>query len=134
MGISFDPLIAGEDDMLRVLVATALLIASVASGSTAAIRHDRACDKFQDNPPNLNPEGGNAIMFGVCGELQDLPVGQLASRHHWWNAYSCGYQAYRENKRRGQNPYLNEELKTWWAKGWDVALEACEEGKLPFGQ
>ena len=119
--------------MLKIWLMVTFFMTSAIYASSAEIRHDRLCDRLQDNPPNLNPEGGNAIMFGACGELEDLPVGQLASRHHWWNAYSCGYQAYRENKNRVQNPYLNKELKDWWSKGWDAASDACEKGKLPFG-
>jgi hypothetical protein len=79
----------------------------------AKVRHDRPCDGAQDHPEKFNftHGDGNAIMFGGCGEIEDLPVGAGTSRHHWWSAFNCGYFAYRENKKRDANPYSNEEVK-----------------------
>jgi hypothetical protein len=87
---------------------------------------------YMANPGNLNPDGGNATMFGLCGVIEDLPKGQEPSRHHWWNAYSCGYQAYRQGKAFGVNPYHNDELETRWSAGWNDARNACQTGKGPF--
>ena len=82
--------------MKRLLMAAAAL-ALMATASHADMPHNRPCDKAQDNPGNLNPEGGNAIMFGSCNGTDDAPVGQGlgegVSRHQFWNAYNCGYQA-----------------------------------------
>ena len=94
--------------------------------------HNRPCDIAQDHPGNLNPDGGNAIMFGLCGLIEDLPTGKEPSRHHWWNAYNCGYQAYRQDKAFGVNPYHNDELETRWSAGWNDARKACRTGKGPF--
>jgi hypothetical protein len=94
--------------------------------------HHRRCDIAQDSPGNLNPEGGNAIMFGLCGGVDDLPTGAAPSRHHFWNAYNCGYQAYRQGKVFGANPYYNDELETRWSAGWKDAQKACRTGKGPF--
>ena len=38
--------------------------------------HNRRCDIAQDNPGNLNPGGGSAIMFGLCSGIDDLPTGE----------------------------------------------------------
>lgn len=57
-------------------------------------------------------------MFGLCGGILDLPTGEDPSRALWWNAYSCGYQAYRQGKVFGANPYYNDELETRWSAGW----------------
>ena len=99
------------------------------------VRHDRSCDVAQDHPEkfNFNPEGGNAVMFGGCGKIEDI-LANSPSRTAWWGAVNCGYFAYRENKKRDASPYLNEDLKRGWAYGWDTAAKACKRGKLPvFG-
>jgi ribosome modulation factor len=100
--------------------------------SSAEMPHNRRCDIAQDNPGNLNPGGGNAIMLGLCESIDDLPTGEDASRHHAWNAYNCGYQAYRPGKDFGANPYYNEELEERWSVGWKDAHKACQTGKGPF--
>jgi ribosome modulation factor len=79
---------------------------------------------------NLNPAGGNAIMFGLCSGIQDLPTGEEPSRHHTWNAFNCGYQAYRQGKVFGANPYYNDDLDTRWSEGWKAAQKACERTYL----
>jgi hypothetical protein len=94
-----------------LLAATSVLLTSVAV-SYAEMPHNRRCDIAQDNPGNLNPVGGNAIMFGLCSGIQDLPTGEEPSRHHTWNAFNCGYQAYRQGKVFGANPYYNDDLET----------------------
>jgi hypothetical protein len=103
-----------------------------AAARESKVRHDRPCDAAQDHPEkfNFNPEGGNAVMLGGCGEIRDIPVG--VGRAQWWGAVSCGYFAYRENKKRDANPYSNEDLKEAWGVGWDEAAKACKSGKLPF--
>ena len=108
-------------------IATAVVVSS----PVLAMPHNRRCDVAQDNPGNLNPEGGNAIMFGLCGGIRDLPNGEM-SRASWWNAYNCGYQAYRQGKIFGANPYYNDELETQWSAGWKAAEKACKTGKGPF--
>ena len=68
--------------MKPLMLATAL--AMLATTAQARMPHNRPCDKAQDNPGNLNPEGGNAIMFGLCGsgDIEDAPVGvDSPSRH-----------------------------------------------------
>ena len=54
------------------------------------------------------------------------------SRLHVWNAYNCGYQAYREGKAFGANPFRNDELVDTWNAGWKDARKACAIGKGPF--
>ena len=119
----------------RICVLVTFFIASAIAASSTEIRHDRLCDRFQDDPGKwpLNPQGGNAILFGGCTGIQDLPVGKPWYRAIWWNAYNCGYEAYRDNTKRNENPYLNEALNERWAEGWDAAAKACEMGVLPFG-
>ena len=77
-----------------------------AKGCSAKVRHDRPCDVAQDHPEkfNWNPEGGNAIMFGECGEVEDISGIGWPSRAGWWGAIRCGYFAYRENKKREASP------------------------------
>ena len=103
-------------------------------GRLDLVRHDRPCDVAQDHPEkfNWNPGGGNAVMFGGCGEVEDTPGREWPGRGQWWSALSCGYFAYRERKNRDANPYSNEHLKEGWEKGWDEAAKACKSGKLPF--
>jgi ribosome modulation factor len=100
--------------------------------SQAAMPHNRRCDIAQDKPGNLNPDGGNAIMFGLCGGIDDLPTSDSVSRNHSWNAFNCGYQAYRQGKVFGANPYYNDELEERWSAGWKDAQKACKTGKGPF--
>ena len=103
--------------------------------TSESVRHDRPCDVAQDHPEkfNFNPAGGNAIMLGGCGKIEDI-LANSPSRTAWWGAVNCGYFAYRENKKRDASPYLNEDLKRGWAYGWDTAAKACKSGKLPvFG-
>jgi ribosome modulation factor len=119
-----------ENSMSKLLTAVALL--AMISVGHAEMPHNRPCDIAQDHPGNLNPDGGNAIMFGLCGGIEDLPTGESPSRHHVWSAYSCGYQAYRQGKVFGANPYYNDELETRWSAGWKDAQKACQTGKGPF--
>ncbi|SRR5258706_7784981 len=113
----------------------ALLILTVPA--QARMRHDRICDFAQDradllNRSYYNPEGGNAVMFGTCRSIEDLPNGKMnMTRHHWWLAMGCGYQAYREGKQLDDNPYKNDELKDTWQKGWKIARKSCATDKLP---
>lgn len=100
--------------------------------SHAEMPRNRPCDVAQDKPGNLNPGGGNAIMFGLCSGIQDLPTDEDPSRAHSWNAYNCGYQAYRQGKVFGVNPYYNDELERRWSEGWKDARKACNTGKKPF--
>jgi hypothetical protein len=103
--------------------------------TSVSVRHDRPCDAAQDHPEkfNFNPAGGNAIMLGGCGEIEDTP-GEFASRAQHWGAINCGYFAYRQNKKRDANPYSNKDLKEEWRLGWDAADKACASGKLPFSE
>jgi len=91
----------GERLMSRLVPAVAVL--AMAGVSHAEMPHHRRCDVAQDKPGNLNPGGGNAIMFGLCGTIEDLPTGDSPSRLHTWNAYNCGYQAYRQGKVFGES-------------------------------
>jgi hypothetical protein len=97
----------------------------------AEMPHSRPCDIAQDKPGDLNPNGGNAIMFGLCGGIEDAPTGAEVSRAQFWNAYSCGYQAYRQGKVFGANPYYNDKLEERWSAGWKDARTACQTGKRP---
>jgi hypothetical protein len=121
--------------ILIILLGT-MLLASGAVAHESKVRHDRPCDVAQDHPEKFrkiwNPGGGSAVMFGGCGEIKDIPPETGPSRAGWWGAVNCGYFAYRENKNRDTNPYLNEDLKEGWEKGWDEAAKACKSGKLPF--
>ena len=114
--------------MKRLLI-TALALAVALPAY--AMSHNRRCDIAQDRPTNLNPEGGNANMFGLCGIIEDRPPGGV-SRSDFWNAYNCGYQAYRQGKVFGANPYYNDELEGRWSAGWQAAKKACTTGKGPF--
>ena|ERR1035437_3335437 len=95
-----------ENSMSKLLTAVALL--AMISVGHAEMPHNRPCDIAQDHPGNLNPDGGNAIMFGLCGGIEDLPTGESPSRHHVWSAYSCGYQAYRQGKVFGATERVND--------------------------
>jgi ribosome modulation factor len=113
------------------LVAMTALLAWV-DVSQAEMPHHRPCDIAQDKPGNLNPGGGSAIMFGLCSGIDDLGLGEEPSRDHFWNAFNCGYQAYRQGKVFGANPYYHDELETRWSEGWKAAQKACKTGKRPF--
>jgi hypothetical protein len=114
-------------------LASAVLVTSEAATRESKIPHDRPCDVAQDHPEkfNWNPAGGNAVMFGGCGQVEDTPGSEWPGRGQWWDAVSCGYFAYRENKKRDANPYSNEHLREGWGVGWDEAAKACKSGKLP---
>ncbi|MGY4329411.1 ribosome modulation factor [Bradyrhizobium sp. LB7.2] len=71
-------------------------------------------------------------MFGLCSGIQDASPRQDVSRAQTWNAYNCGYQAYRQGKVFGANPYYNDELEERWSAGWKGARKACTTGKFPF--
>jgi hypothetical protein len=120
----------------RAILLGAMLLANGAAAREPKLRHDRPCDVAQDHPERFtkiwNPAGGNAVMFGGCGQLEDTPGSEWPGRGQWWGALSCGYFAFRENKKRDTNPYSNEHLKEGWKKGWDEATKACKSGKLPF--
>ena len=103
--------------MKKLLLAGVALITLSTSAGAHKMPHNRPCDVAQDNPGDLNPGGGNAIMFGLCSGIKDLPNNKEASRSHWWNAHNCGYQAYREGKAIRANPYHNDELKEKWLDG-----------------
>jgi ribosome modulation factor len=120
-----------EDQMKRLLIGTALAMAIALPAH--AMSHNRRCDIVQDHPRNLNPEGGNANMFGLCNgsDAHDPDDGNV-SRTGFWNAYNCGYQAYRQGKVSGANPYYNDELEQRWSQGWQAAKKACQTGKGPF--
>jgi ribosome modulation factor len=92
------------------------------------VRHDR----IPEGDVKAYRCGGNAIMFGLWGVIEDLPTGDAPSRHHMWNAYNCGYQAYRQGKVFGANPYYNDVLEERWSAGWKDARKACTTGKGPF--
>ena len=117
--------------MHRIAFAAALVGLALCDAH-AEMPHNRRCDVAQDKPGNLNPGGGNAIMFGLCSGIRDLDTGAEPSRGDWWNAYNCGYQAYRQGKEFGANPYYNDELETRWSAGWKDAKTACKTGKGPF--
>jgi hypothetical protein len=68
-----------EKDLNKPLTVFALL--AMTGVSYAEMPHNRRCDIAQDHPGNLNPGGGNAIMFGLCGGIEDLPTGESVSRH-----------------------------------------------------
>src|ERR1700733_11289122 len=55
--------------------------------TSESVRHDRSCDVAQDRPEkfNFNPEGGNAVMFGGCGKIEDT-LANSPSRTAWWGA------------------------------------------------
>ena len=59
----------GRAVVLALLAAKSVLLTSVAV-SYAEMPHNRRCDIAQDNPGNLNPAGGNAIMFGLCSGIR----------------------------------------------------------------
>jgi ribosome modulation factor len=118
--------------MKKVLLAGVAALSMLSSLSHAKMPHNRPCDIAQDHPGDLNPGGGRAIMFGLCGGIEDLPSDQDPSRHHTWNAFNCGYQAYRQGKIFGANPYYNDELEARWSDGWKEAEKACKTGKKPF--
>ena len=61
----------GRAVVFALLAAKSVLLTSVAV-SYAEMPHNRRCDIAQDNPGNLNPAGGNAIMFGLCSGIQDF--------------------------------------------------------------
>jgi hypothetical protein len=107
-----------------LLLAAAALMAATAA---YAMPHNRPCDIAQDHVGNLNPGGGNAIMFGQCGAIVDGD----SSLSGWWGALNCGYQAYRQNKAISTNPYHNDDLKDGWDTGWKDARKACQTGKKP---
>lgn len=109
-----------------------LLIIFLSSSQAVAMPHNRRCDIAQDSPGDLNGGQGNAIMFGPCAKIDDMPPGEFVSRHHLWNAFNCGYQAYRESKSFKANPYRHDELKGRWREGWKAAEDACRSGKGPF--
>lgn len=71
----------------------------------AKMPRKRRCDVAQEKPGNLNTGGGNAIVFGLCSVINDAPTGEEVSRAQFWNTYNCGYQAYREGKAFGANPF-----------------------------
>jgi hypothetical protein len=121
----------GGSTLIRTPLAVVALLA-VVGVSHADMPHNRRCDIAQDNPGNLNPGGGNTIMFGLCGGIDDLPPGDAISRHHFWNAYNCGYQAFRQGKVFGSNPYYHDELEVRCSAGWKDARKACRTGKGPF--
>jgi hypothetical protein len=123
----------GDEMKVVAARASAIVILFLAVGvGHAEMPHSRRCDLAQDKPGNLNPDGGNAIMFGLCGGIEDLPVGESASRQHFWNAYNCGYQGFRQGKVFGANPYYNDELEVRWSAGWKDAQKACKSGRGPF--
>ncbi len=111
-----------------------LICKKLAIVSRVRMRHDRPCDIAQDkaDPAKLNSPGGNAIMFGLCGGIRDSPIGAGTGRSGWWNAFNCGYQAYRQKKAVDDNPYLNEGKKDGWNEGWQAAKKACSTGRRPF--
>jgi hypothetical protein len=118
--------------LLVARVMAVVAAASLMSASHAEMPHNRRCDTAQDKPGNLNPNGGNAIMFDLCGGVQDAPVNQSPSRDLVWNAYNCGYQGFRQGKVFGADPYYNEELEERWSAGWKDARKSCTSGKGPF--
>src|SRR4051812_46136798 len=115
--------------ILALLLIDATLDNGQASG---AIRTDRPCDRTHDNPGDLNPDGSKAVMLGLCVGIRDLPTDdKFVSRADWWNAYNCGYQAFRQNKVFGANPYYNRALEDGWGSGWREAEKACRAGRAP---
>ena len=119
--------------MKRLMIAAAAL-ALMATASHAHMPHNRPCDIAQDenDSSKLNPPGGNAVMFGLCGGVVDAPIGDSACRSCWWSAFNCGYQAYRQRKVSNDNPYLNDDRKDGWSRGWKAAKKACATGRRPF--
>jgi len=113
--------------MSKPLAVVPLLI--MVSVSHAEMPHNRRCDIAQDKP---EPGGGSEIMFGLCRGIEDLPTGTSTSLYYTWNAYNCGYQAYRQGKAFEANPYYNEKLEERWNTGWKDAEKACKSGKGPF--
>ena len=125
-----------ENPTLLMCKDAAAVFTLMATASHARMRHDRPCDKAQDHPDykKLNPEGGNAIRFGLCYDPIDAPAG-YGGQIDFWGTFNCGYQAYRERKRRNDNPYLNDTKKDGWSRGWETARKACTTGRralLPF--
>ena len=116
---------------LTGIISLCALLASVILAN-AEMPHHRRCDVAQDSPGNLNPGGGNAVMFGLCNGIRDVPTGKSISRADFWNAYNCGYQAHRQDKALGTNPYYHDELATQWSTGWEAARRACATGRGPF--
>jgi ribosome modulation factor len=116
--------------MKKTLLAGVAALSVLSASAAHAISHNRPCDVAQDNP-DISEES-HAVMFGLCGGIRDLPNGSETSRSSWWNAYNCGYQAYREGKVIRANPYHNNELRTDWSEGWKTAKKACKTGKGPF--
>ena len=120
--------------MKRVLVSF-IILGVLLTASEAKLRHDRKCDIVQDHWElyDFNPEGGNAIMFGGCGEVMYTEPFDDPPRASWWGSFSCGYLAYRDDKKRDGSPYGNKLLTEFWIKGWNEAKKACTSGTLPFG-
>jgi hypothetical protein len=119
--------------MKRLLIIAAAL-ALMTTAADAHMRHDRVCDIAQErvDPTTYNPEGGNAVMFGKCETtIEDIPIGDSASRHDFWSALSCGYRAYRQGKRLKDSPYQNREMTDAWRDGWKFARKSCMTGRLP---
>jgi hypothetical protein len=113
-------------------IATILLV--LATPAHARMRHDRVCDIAQEkiDPTDYNPRGGNYIRFGKCGPIDDFPVGDTIGMMHLWNAFNCGYQAYRENQQLSASPYKTQQKTDVWKKGWETARKSCATGHLPF--
>jgi hypothetical protein len=64
---------------MNIRITPLTLVALLAATSAAAMPHNRRCDIAQDHPGNLNPKGGNAIMFGTCSGIEDAPTGESPS-------------------------------------------------------
>jgi len=114
-------------------IPTLLICKKSVTASHVRMRHDRPCDIAQDkaDPVKLNSPGGNAIRFGLCAGIEDSPAG-YSSNGGFWASFNCGYQAYRQRKAVGDNPYLNENKKDGWSRGWQAAKKACTTGRRPF--
>lgn len=83
---------------MRTPLSILLMLLVSMSPCQGEMPHSRPCDVAQEKPGDLNPGGGNAVMFGLCSGVQDAPTGDAVSRVQSWNAYNCGYQAYRQGK------------------------------------
>jgi hypothetical protein len=82
-----------------------------------------------DNSPS---DGLPSLGSLVPGSELEKAAAEDPSRHHFWNAYNCGYQAYRQGKLFGANPYYNDELESRWSAGCKDTRKACTTGKGPF--
>jgi hypothetical protein len=62
--------------MRKTMLLAAVFLIGTTGIANAGMRHDRRCDVAQEKSTaeELNPGGGNAVMFGPCGGVKDLLI------------------------------------------------------------